>query len=304
MPLVSVIIPTRDRPTLVRRAIESILASCNETLQAEIIVIDDSTTNQTAEVVQTYPIKYIRGPRKGVSMARNAGMQAATGALLTFLDDDDAWPEHNLAQQIRFLEENPQFGAVCSQVVLTNEDLTSYSNPYPTQPFKSGWMFQDFLSYIPQVGSLLVRREIADAVGGFEPELQGGEDWDWALRLARLCQIGFITEVALLWRMHGAARVDGAGNTRPEDITWRRYTDVMLVAHRYTSRNTLKSWIKTQRIILKHKGHYIPLFMDYAAQYLKKGKHNRSARCYWLALRVSPPHLASHFVRTLARQLR
>jgi glycosyltransferase involved in cell wall biosynthesis len=304
MPLVSVIIPTRNRADLVRRAIESVLASCNTTLQAEIIVVDDGSTDQTASVVQSYPIKYIRGVGKGVSTARNTGLKEATGTFITFLDDDDAWPENNLSLQIKILEEGPEFGAVCSQVVLTNNDLTSYSSPYPAQPFQSGWMFEDFLSYIPQVGSLLVRREVVDTIGGFEPGLHGGEDWDWALRLSRYCQIAFAPEVALLWRMHGATRVDGAGNKRPEDITWRRYTDVMLVAHRYTDRSSLNGWIKTQRIILKHKGHYVPLFIDYANQYLQSGNLNRALGCCWMALRVSPAHLASHSGRAFMRQVR
>jgi glycosyltransferase involved in cell wall biosynthesis len=304
MPLISVIIPTRNRAALVQKAIESILASQSALLQAEIIVVDDGSTDATEATVKAYPITYLRGPGKGVSIARNTGLKAATGAYITFLDDDDLWPANNLEQQIRLLEANPQFGAVCSQVVLTDDTAASTSARYPNPPFQSGWMFPDFLSYIPQVGSLLVRREVVAAVGGFEAGLQGGEDWDWALRVALHCQIGFVPEVALLWRMHGAARVDGAGNRRPEDITWRRYTDVMTVAHRYIKSDSLQSWIKMQRIILKHKGHYIPLFMDYSAQYLQSSKLNRALRCCWLALRVSPPHLATHIARAITKKLR
>jgi glycosyltransferase involved in cell wall biosynthesis len=304
MPLVSVIIPTRNRAALVQKAIASVLASCNDEFQAEIIVVDDGSTDATESTVRAYPIKYIRGPGEGVSIARNTGLKEATGTYITFLDDDDLWPANNLAQQIKLLEENPQFGAVCSQVVLTNDSTPNASARYPNPPFKSGWMFQDFLSYIPQVGSLLVRRNVVESVGGFEPGLQGGEDWDWALRIARHCQIGFVSEVALLWRMHNTARVDGAGNRRPEDIAWRRYTDVMLVAHRYLESNSLGEWIRTQRIILKHKGHYIPLLIDFSTQYLQKGNINQSLRCCWLALKVSPPHVASHFARSLIKKLR
>lgn len=303
MPRVSVIIPTRNRAALVQKAIESIIASCTDTLQAEIIVVDDGSTDTTESVVRAYPIKYIRGPGKGPSTARNIGLKEATGTYITFLDDDDLWPANNLAQQIKLLEENPQFGAVCSQVMLTDDNAGNASARYPNPPFQSGWMFQDFLGYIPQVGSLLIRSEVVKAVGNFEPELQGGEDWDWALRIARYCQIGFVSEVSLLWRIHGATRVDGAGNKRHEAIAWRRYTDVMLVAHRYMKSDSLKTWMKMQRIILRHKGHYIPIFTDYASQYLQNGNLTRSLYCYWLALRVSPPHIASHLLRTLVRTL-
>jgi glycosyltransferase involved in cell wall biosynthesis len=300
-PLISVIIPTRNRAALVQKAIESVMASCNGMFQAEIIVVDDSSTDATESIVRAYPVKYIRGPSDGVSTARNTGLKEATGRYITFLDDDDAWPEHNLTRQVRLLEENPQFGAVCSQVVLTDSNLTIKSNPYPTQPFQSGWMFQDFLRYIPQVGSLLVRREVVDAVGGFERSLQGGEDWDWALRIARYCQIGFVPEVALLWRMYGVTRIDSTENRRYEDIAWRRYKDVMLVAHRYIKSDSLTSWIKAERIILKHKGHYIPLFMDCSTQHIKNGDIKQSLRCCWMALRVSPPHLASYIARAFVK---
>jgi glycosyltransferase involved in cell wall biosynthesis len=298
MPLISVIVPTRNRAALVQKAIESILASCTDTIQVEIIVVDDGSTDKTESIVRAYPITYIRGPGKGVSIARNTGLRSATGTYITFLDDDDIWPEHNMRHQVQMLEANPQFGAVCSQVVLTDDTMTATSDPYPNPPFQSGWMFHDFLSYIPQVGSLLVRRDVVSAIGDFESGLQGGEDWDWALRIARYCQIGFVPEVAILWRMHNTARVDGAGNKYPEDITWRRYNDVMLVAHRYVTSNSIKSWLKAQRIILKHKGHYIPLFMSYAEQYAQKGDFLQALRCGWMALRASPIHLVSYTVRT------
>lgn len=303
MPLVSVIIPTRDRPALVKQAIESVLASCNEVLQAEIIVIDDGST-PIASIAQEYKLRYLRGPAKGVSAARNAGMQAATGTYITFLDDDDRWPAHNLLHQMKVLDENPQFGAVCSQVVLTDEHGENFSPPYPNPPFQSGWMFTDFLNYIPQVGSLLVRHDVAKAVGDFDPDLQGGEDWDWALRLARCSQIGFVAEVALLWRIHNTARIDGVGNRHVEDITWRRYTDVMDVAHRHIPSNSPQSWLKKQRLLLKHKGHYIPLFKNYALQYIHKRKVKQSIICYWRAIRISPVHMVSHTIKTLVRHIR
>jgi glycosyltransferase involved in cell wall biosynthesis len=304
MLLISVIIPTRNRAFFVQQAIESVLACSNEIFQTEIIVIDDGSTDSTPEIVQTYPIRYILGPAGGASVARNIGIRASTGHFITFLDDDDAWPANNLIRQVNFLEENPQFGAVCSQVMLTDDGFTQYAGPYPSQPFQSGWMFNDFLRYIPQVGSLLVRREVVDAVGSFDTSLQGGEDWDWALRIARHCQIGFVSQVALLWRMHNASRIDGAGNKRAEDITWRRFTDVMHVAHRHIMKESPLNWLNTQKIIFKHKGHYIPIFMGYSFQYFQKCDIRASARCYWLALRISPLHVASHLARVLIRSIR
>lgn len=301
---ISVIIPTRDRLTLVQQAIESILSNGNESLQAEIILIDDSATDETRALAERYPVRYLRGPGAGVSAARNVGLRTATGAYITFLDDDDTWPAHNLTRQIALLDESPQYGAVCSQVVLTDEGGTITSPPYPNPPFASGWMFDAFLSYIPQVASLLVRREVALSVGDFDPELQGGEDWDWALRLARTYQIGFAPTVAVHWRMHTTARFDGAAARPVDDIAWRRYTDVMDVARRHLGQSQGLGWAKRQRALLKQKGHYIPLFTQYGMAYAHNGKYRRAARCYWRAVRISPLHMLSHAAKTLLRQVR
>jgi hypothetical protein len=145
---------------------------------------------------------------------------------------------------------------------------------------------------------------VVQAVGDFNELLQGGEDWEWALRIARYCEIGFVSQVVLLWRMHGTTRVDGAGNKRAEDIVWRRYTDVMQVAREHITSATEKSWATRQRIVLRHKGHYIPLFMNLGAQHAQSKHWQRALHCYWLALRVSPPHVASHLARNVLNAMR
>lgn len=304
MPLTSIIIPTRNRTTLVQQAIESVLASRNEMLTPEIIVVDDGSTDETARKLKDYDLIYLRGPGKGASAARNAGISRATGRYITFLDDDDTWPSHNLRHQIQLLEENQQFGAICSQVVLTDSDGNITSQPYPKTPLTSGWLFEEFLNYIPQVGSLLVRSEVVQEIGGFDPTLMGGEDWDWALRLALHCQIAFVPEIALLWRMHTMSRFDGVGNRLIEKITWRRYNDVMKVAHRYLRRSQQRGWQRRLRIILKQKGHYIPVFLEHAQKYWQDGRYGQALNCYWYAIRISPIHIGSHTTKHVLGKIR
>lgn len=304
MASISVIIPTRNRATMVQQAIESVLDESNAAIGAEILLVDDSSDDATEILARRYPIRYMRGPGAGVSAARNLGMHESTGTHITFLDDDDTWPRHNLRRQIALLDTQPQYGAVCSQVVLTDEQGRLTSPAYPDPPFAAGWMFDNFLSYIPQVASLLVRREIALSTGDFDPELLGGEDWDWALRLARTCQIGFVPEVALYWRMHNTARFDGSAARPIEEIAWRRYSDVMLVARRHMDGAPGLGWLKRQRILLKQKGHYIPLFTQYGLAYAQNGQWRQALRCYWRALTISPLHIASHTAKSLARQPR
>jgi hypothetical protein len=103
--------------------------------------------------------------------------------------------------------------------------------------------------------------------------------------------------------MHATARIDGAGNSRPEDVTWRRYTDVLSVARRHLRSEGVAGWLRAERTRLRHKGHYVPLFLDFAAQALSARDLSRAARCCWLAWRASPPHLAASLARSAGRGL-
>ncbi len=301
-PLVSVIIPTRNRASLVQKAIESVKAEAGSSFRVEVVVVDDGSTDETPEVLGRLDVVRLNGPRRGVSAARNAGIAVATGELVTFLDDDDVWKAGAFAKLVELLEENPSFGAVCGQVLLTDVDLHPTSAPYPDPPFRSGSLFQDFLGYVPQVGSILVRRDVLDRVGGFDEALHGGEDWDWALRLARSGPMGFLPEVVLLWRMHDLPRPDGAGNRSIEDVTWQRFADVLSVGRRYLVGDSWLAQLKMERTLLKHRGHYVPLFMRYSSGYLGRGEVGRALRCGWLALKASPLHVASYTVRDLAKR--
>src|SRR5262245_21923057 len=106
-PLVSVIVPTRDRPTLLARALASIDA---QTFCAgEIIVVDDGSQNPPHEVIAGFPsVRLIVLPRRGgAAAARNVGIRASRGEFVAFLDDDDAWLPSKLERQVELLAASP-----------------------------------------------------------------------------------------------------------------------------------------------------------------------------------------------------
>src|SRR6266540_1479939 len=90
MPSVSVVIPTYNRASLLREAIDSVL---NQTFNdLELIIVDDGSTDNTEEVVHSFTdhrLMYLKQQNEGASSARNAGIQAATGEFIAFLDSDD-----------------------------------------------------------------------------------------------------------------------------------------------------------------------------------------------------------------------
>ena len=102
-PLVSVIIPTFNRATMVVEAVDSVLAQSYQPL--EIIVVDDGSTDDTAVRLSGYGerIKVIRRPlNRGVSAARNCGIRQSCGHYLALLDSDDLWLPDKIERQMDF----------------------------------------------------------------------------------------------------------------------------------------------------------------------------------------------------------
>src|SRR6516162_2547473 len=130
-PLVSVIIATRNRAALLGRALDSVFSQWGLGVEfdLDVIVVDDASTDSTATVVAEYPqVRYLRlSTQRGVSAARNAGIEASRGTFVCFLDDDDVWLPGRLRLQLPVLERHPEAGAVYSQVLNTYSGETDPS---------------------------------------------------------------------------------------------------------------------------------------------------------------------------------
>ena len=192
-PLVSVIIPTYNRASTLRRTVDSALAQTYQPL--EVIVVDDGSTDATVEVLRSYGdrIHAISQPNGGPSAARNTGAKAANGEWLAFLDSDDVWKPEKIERQIRMVgDQAPGIDCCMANAAIINED----GSPGPTTFDVSGvgtrqsdgyWLnpaalFASRFILFNQVA--LIRREAFVRVGGFNPELRLLEDHDLAFRLA------------------------------------------------------------------------------------------------------------------------
>src|SRR5262245_52606721 len=104
---VSVIIPTYNRAVLVRRAVDNVLSQA--TADAEIIVVDDGSTDNTRALLAPYEgrIRLLAGRHAGAGAARNLGIRQATRPLIAFLDSDDEWMPDKLALQRSLMEKRP-----------------------------------------------------------------------------------------------------------------------------------------------------------------------------------------------------
>lgn len=187
-PLVSAIIATHNYGHFLSRALDSILAQegLHEHFEVEIIVVDDASTDGTAEVVQLYPgVRYLRHThRQGASAARNTGIRASTGEFVSFLDADDTWLPDKLRRQVPGLLANPEVGVVYGQGIRHGVGKDQVFPPASNAP--SGQVFEAMLEYNFAVhgGCLLIRREVLDTAGYFDESLHTAEDLDLAFRLA------------------------------------------------------------------------------------------------------------------------
>lgn len=204
-PSVSVIIPTFNYGRFIGGAIKSVLAQTYPI--AEIIVVDDGSTDDTEEVVASFgeKVKYIRQENAGVCAARNKGVENSSGELIAFLDADDVWLPEKIEKQAAKFREDEQIGLVHCQ--MREFDTETGKTVHLHLVGEDGWVANSLLLYDKTIiigpgGSILVSRAAFEAAGGFDTRLKIGEDWDFCYRVARQYKVGFVREILVDYRHH------------------------------------------------------------------------------------------------------
>lgn len=205
---VSVIIPTYNRSELLKKAIESLENQSHQNF--EIIIIDDCSTDDTAEVVRGMDderIIYLRhDTNKGGSEARNTGIKQATGSFIGFLDSDDQWLPDKLERQLKQFEGQPDVGVVYTGVQVVDEHNQPTRKIVPA--YKGEILPKLFESNcIDTTSSVLVKREVLDQVQGFDASLPSCQDWDLYIRLAQVTKFDFVKESLVLFYHHSGERI-------------------------------------------------------------------------------------------------
>lgn len=194
--MLSVIMPVFNGAAYIKEAIESILKQ-DTTVTLEIIVVDDGSTDSTADIIHALNnpvIRYIHQSNSGPSKARNTGIRQAQGKLIAFLDADDCWPTDKLKRQLLFLEEN------------RNVDVVGGLIDYfymPGSEYRKEQLKIDSPVFNVQLGGLIVRREVFERVGYFNEQLRFSEDQDWILRIKESnVTMTILNDIVLLYRIH------------------------------------------------------------------------------------------------------
>ncbi len=209
-PVVSVVIPTHNRSALLGRAVASVLTQSYEDIEA--IVVDDASTDDTSDVVKSFDdprVRYLRHEaNKYASAARNTGSEAAIGRYIAYVDDDDEWLPHKLTKQVELIEKAPrEVGMVYCWLDYLDVEGQIVAHLHPSL---RGRVFGQVLDKqrLGNSSTLLVRREVFDAVGGFDEALPRGNDGDFIRRVALRYSVDVIPEVLVKVHIgHGSARI-------------------------------------------------------------------------------------------------
>ena len=203
MPRVSVVIPCYNNKPYLRECLDSVL---NQTLtDYEVILIDDGSTDGTSEIIQSYlpRIKYLRQPNQGPAAARNAGIEAASGEYIAFQDADDLWYPEKLEVQLKFMEANPRFAWVYTDMCTYNDRQTLQASWFSDRPTHQGKVFEQLINnnFIPTI-TVMIKKEALLSVNCFDVNLRSCEDKDLWLRLAWKYEVGRLNKVLAKRRFH------------------------------------------------------------------------------------------------------
>ncbi len=190
--IVSVVIPTYNRLSQLKHAVNSVRAQDYTTY--EIIVVDDGSTDGTAQWLDKQDIRFLILTHTGFpGLARNRGAEIARGRYLCFLDSDDVWKEEKLKKQIAFFSNNLE-AAVCHtrEIWQRSGKIISQSNQ---KHKREGYIFPDALKKcIIGPSTVMIVRSVFFEIGAFRENMEIAEDYELWLRLTAQYEVAYIDE--------------------------------------------------------------------------------------------------------------
>lgn len=293
-PVVSVIIPAYNAAWCIHRAVESVLGQTFK--QFELIVVNDGSTDDTARILAEYGerLRVLGKPNGGLPSARNAGMAAASGRYIAFLDADDWWYPEKLARQVQLMEERPKLVFCSTRTAVQTPGghaLPDWGCASDAGVSTLAAIFQTNAHVAGSGSAVLARREAFRQAGGFDESLRSLEDIDMWMRLAALGEYACIDEALAIIEKRSDSM---SGNL-----------DVM----RASAIQVMK---KNRRLLPGHlqggfwRAAYAGMLADYAKWEYRQGRAGTAAAHLLQGLLLSPLQrgrlLASLLLAMLARQ--
>jgi glycosyltransferase involved in cell wall biosynthesis len=189
-PRVTVIMPAFNVEAYIAESIESVL---NQTYtDYELIIVNDGSTDRTGEIAAAYAaahpqqIRVISQANRGLAGARNAALRAASGSIYALLDSDDEWAPAFLAEQMRILDAEPDVDIVTGNAF----NRGGAADGRTARPFPDPRPAPNLMEILADETAVFImsifRREVVDAIGGFDEDFRTNEDYDFWIRAARV----------------------------------------------------------------------------------------------------------------------
>ena len=267
IPLVSICVPTKDRPAYLKQAIESILAQDFDDM--EIIISDNASKRQTFDIVSDFNdkrIKYSRNSKDlGLTNNLNRCIAMANGKYICIFHDDDIMLKGNISKKVEMLENNPNIALVHSDIKRIDENSNVIGKHWAsTQTIKKTTSAKELFEILLTdknpicAPSAMVRRKAYDKVGFFDKELDYTCDWNMWMRLAAFYDVGYIDKPLILYRCH-------------KEMATEKYFKTKGVRQIYQAK------IRAIEKVVKHKENRL--------SYIKQVKKDTKQRAFKLALR-------------------
>ncbi len=189
---IDVIIPSYNRATILKRAIDSVLAQTYP--HFSLYVVNDGSTDETNDLIKNYQdIHYLEQENKGVSSARNYGIKNSHSEWIAFLDSDDEWLPNKLEAQVSFLEAHPEMSFVHSNEIWIRNGVRV--NPKNKFDKSNNHIFKRSLEMcLISPSTTLIRRDLIVKHNLFDESLEICEDYDLWLKILATDEVGFIPE--------------------------------------------------------------------------------------------------------------
>jgi glycosyltransferase involved in cell wall biosynthesis len=284
---VTVVIPAFNAAAFLGEALESVLAQTYQPL--EVIVVDDSSEDETPKVVAAYAgkVTYMRKPHGGgCGGTRNVGIRAASGEWIAFLDADDAWMPDLLEKEVEVAAKTGADLVFCDWREWINGRLVGPSHLENTglkvrleslapdgillNPFET---FLEVRNYVLP-STVLVKRNALVEIGLFDESIYCTDDLDLWLRLSLRYRFGVVAETLMLRRMHA----DNMSND-----TWTMLTNEIKTyekVERYAPK--VASGTRWRKLLRKRMG---PMLREQGSGYMGRGKlllaRETWAKCFW-----------------------
>lgn len=203
MQKVSIIVPVFNGEKFLKKTIKSLLSQSYPDL--EIIIIDDGSTDNSSEIINSFNdkrIKYFYRKNSGrPSVPRNFGIKKADGTIIAFCDQDDLWYPDKLKLQVPFITDKAVMVASTADIINEeNEILTQRKVPeglITSDVLYKKLLKEDFITAC----SIIFRKSLVEEIGYLDENLKGNDDYDYCLRIARDYDGYFINKSLCAWRI-------------------------------------------------------------------------------------------------------